>query len=66
MKKHKTVKEKIETYLREQFPHRMILEASRKEIDRDIEEIYGTLGVVLSVYPYHKKKVVYYKIERIK
>lgn len=54
------VYKKIEKYLHEQFPHKMILKASRKEIVPELEEIYGFMSMAISVYPINGK--IYYKL----
>ena len=58
------VTKKIEAYLQKQFPKKMILRASKKEINPDIEEIYGFMSICLSVYPY--PNAIYYKISNRK
>lgn len=55
---------KIEKYLKKQFPHKMVLRASKKEIDSKIEEIYGFMSMSISVYPYGDK--IYYKLNKNK
>lgn len=58
------VYKKIEEYLKKQFPKKMILRASRKEINPDIEEIYGFMRMAISVYPINGK--IYYKLNKYK
>lgn len=60
----KKIQDKIEKYLKKQFPNKMILQATKKEINRETEEIYGFNKMCISVFPLDGK--IYYELNRMK